>query len=258
MNRIAHILALSFGIAASTAAFPREALAQDANGFGEKGGLIVSADRLMPLFSYASATVTTKNNGREDSENDSASSIALLFGRDSTVALNPHAVPRISADFVVIPRLTVGGSFALAFGLGGSHTSERGNTTVKVDTRGGTLIGLAPRVGYVIPLGQTFAVWPRGGLAFYSLSTKSDITGNNNNIGTQTNTDSLWSLDLDPQFVWAPIPHFFASGGPLLNIPFAGSRTNENVQGNTTTTTKSDLSVFHFGLSIGLGGWFDL
>ena len=84
-----------------------------------------------------------------------------------------------------------------------------------------------------------------------------DIAGNGTK-STITDTDALWSLDLDPQFVWVPLQHFFAHFGPIVNIPFAGSTSNEVVVGGTSNTRKDDLSVFHFGLSAGLGGWFDL
>ena len=260
MKRIMRTLALSFcvsGVLATAAG--RQAAAQEANGLGEKGELIITADRLMPLLSYSSQTLTIENNGQTSKLSESSSSIALLLGREPSLLVNPHTVPRLAIDFTVIQHLTVGGSFVLAFGLGGSTTSESGNVTSKRDAPKASLVGFAPRVGYVLPLGQTFGFWPRAGLAFYSISQKQDTVSKNGNVTTTTtDTDSTWSLDLDPQFVWVPLQHFFAHFGPLLNIPFAGSRSTETVVGGTTNTTKNDLSTFHFGLSAGLGGWFDL
>ena len=98
----------------------------------------------------------------------------------------------------------------------------------------------------------------RTGFAFYSVSTKSDRLVNNNVLETTTRSDTVLSLDLDPQFVWTPIHHFFFHFGPLLNIPVSGSRSAEVTTGPMSNTAKSDLSVFHVGLSAGLGGWFDL
>lgn len=259
MKRIMRTLAITVALSSALAvATPRAASAQEANGFGEKGELIVSADRLMPIFSYSSQTVTSNQNGQDTKVSDSGTSIALLLGREPTLAVNPHTVPRIALDYAVINHLTVGGSFVLAFGLGGTHQVEVGNNTQKNDAPKATVVGFAPRVGYVLPLAHTFGFWPRAGLAFYSISQKSDNTANNGNTTTTTNTDSIWSLDLDPQFVWVPMQHFFAHFGPIMNIPFAGSRSSETVVGGNSTTTKNDLSTFHFGLSAGLGGWFDL
>jgi hypothetical protein len=237
----------------------RSASAQEANGFGEKTQLIITADRLMPLFSYSSQTVTETRNGATLRTSDSGTSAAFLLGSEPSLG-SVHTIPRVALDFTVVHHLTLGGSIVLAFGLGGTHEDDFGNnTTRKGDAPKTTVIGIAPRVGYVIPLASTFAFWPRAGFAFYSVSTKtSNFQGNNNIEIVTTNNDSLLSLDLDPQFVWAPIPHFFFHFGPLVNVPLSGSRSVETATGATSNTTKSDLSVFHFGISAGLGGWFDL
>jgi hypothetical protein len=258
MKRIMRPLAFSFGVSTVLAAvIPQEASAQEASSFGDKGELIITADRLMPLFSYSSQTVTTTPAGQEVKVTDSGTSLALLLGREPALTINPHSIPRIAIDYSVIDHLTLGGSFVLAFGLGGSHTTEAGNNTQKNDAPKATVVGFAPRVGYVLPITETFGFWPRAGIAFYSVSWKEeDIRGGN--TVTTTTKDSSWSIDLDPQFVWVPLQHFFVHFGPLLNIPFAGSRSTEVVQGGTSSTTSNDLSVFHFGLSAGLGGWFDL
>jgi hypothetical protein len=236
----------------------RSACAQEANGLGEKSQLIVTVDRLMPLFSYSSESVTNTQNGGTLKTTDSGSSAALLFGREPSLGV-VHTIPRVAIDFTIVRHLTLGGSIAVAFGLGGSHEEDFGNNSSrKSDAAKTSIIGFAPRVGYVIPLGSTFAFWPRAGFAFYSVSTKTNGVGQNNVETTTTVNDSLLSLDLDPQFAWAPIPHFFFHFGPIVNVPLSGSRSIENTVGTNSNTVKNDLSVFHFGLSAGLGGWFDL
>jgi hypothetical protein len=232
--------------------------AQDVNGFGEKTQLIVTVDRLMPLFSYSSQSVTNTQGGGVLKSTDSGTSSAFLFGREPSLGI-VHTIPRVAFDFTVVKHLTLGGSLAIAFDLGGTHEDDFGNnTTRKSDASKTTIIGIAPRVGYVFPIASTFAFWPRAGFAFYSVSTKTNSLNNNNVETTTTANDSLLSLDLDPQFVWAPVQHFFFHFGPLVNIPLSGSRSVENATGANANTTKFDLSVFHVGLSAGLGGWFDL
>ncbi len=249
--------------AAAMAPGTAHAQQQEANGFGEKSQLILSVDRLMPLFSYSSQSVTfTRANGVTDKSSDSGTSMAFFLGREPNLGV-VHTVPRVAFDFTIIRHLTLGGAFAFAIGLGGSHEETPGNgVTTKRDASKTTVVGFAPRVGYIIPLGDVFAFWPRAGFAFYSVSTKTPRLVNAPGPGqveiTETNSDSVFSLDLDPQFAWTPVQHFFIHFGPLVNIPLSGSRSAETVQGPTTTTEKADLSVFHFGLSAGLGGWFDL
>lgn len=252
---VARVLLTSLGIAGvACVSAPREASAQDAQGFGEKHQLILGVDRLMPVLGYTSQTLTSTQGGATRKSTDSGTSMAVLLGREPSLGV-VHTLPRVAFDFTIVRRLTLGGSFAFAFGLGSSHEETFGNTpTQKSDGRKTTIVGFAPRVGYVLPLGHVFAFWPRAGFAFYSVSTKTPLF-NNGNVTSQTDSDTVFSIDLDPQFVWTPVRHFFINFGPLVNIPLGGSRSTENAGGNTT---KVDLSVFHAGISAGLGGWFDL
>ena len=262
--RILHAVAMSLAVAGALASAPRTASAQvsanEANGFGEKHQLIITVDRLMPLLSYSSQSVTATQGGTTLKTTDSAVSSSFLFGREPTDVVNVHTLPRVAFDFAIINHLTLGGAFAFAFGLGGKQERQLGNNngTSSTDSPKTTVFGFAPRVGYVLPLGHVFAFWPRVGFAFYSVSTKTENTVMGGVVQSSTQSDTFFSLDLDPQFVWAPIQHFFFHFGPLLNIPLSGSRSVEVPQGAGSVTTKSDESLFHFGISAGLGGWFDL
>jgi hypothetical protein len=251
------------GAAAAIAAlaWSGQAGAQDAKGFGEKGQLILSADRLFPLFSYTSFSTTETDNNVTTTQTDKGSSFVLLLGAEPGVS-SIHTVPRVAVDFTVIKGLTVGGSVVLAFGLGGSSNTETntGGQSVSrsTDAPSRTIIGIGPRVGYILPLGDIIAIWPRGGFSFYSVSEKQTTTQQNGGDVVDKNSDTIFSLDIDPQLAIVPIQHFFFHVGPLLNIPLSGSRSHDHTAGATTTTTKIDLSIWHFGISTGIGGWFDL
>ena len=261
MSRLprAAVCASSFVAAvALQTATPGIAAAEGANGLGDKHSLILSVDRLIPVLSYSSQTVTTTANNISLKTTDSGTSTAIFFGREPSLGI-VHTVPRIAFDYAIIDHLTLGCALAFAIGLGGSHSEDLPNGVTRKDDSGKTsVIGFAPRVGYVIPFGNLFAFWPRAGFAFYSVSTSIPSVGPNNTPVTTTNSDSVYSLDLDPQFAWVPMHNFFVHFGPLINIPIGGSRSVEVKTGNRSDTTDNGLSVFHFGLSAGLGGWFDL
>lgn len=237
--------------------------AGDANGMGQKGQLIVSADRLFSLFNFTSFSVTRTVNGNSVTQSQSGSSMALLWGQEETVLegggrlTDPHTVPRLAIDFTVIDRLTLGGTLVLAFGLGGSTEVKAGNTTSSTDSPTTTVFGIAPRVGYIIPVGEVLAIWPRGGFSFYSQSTKSKDTQNNNTVTTSV-SGSQFSLDLDPVLAIVPIPHLFFTVGPLVNIPLTGTFKTTVENGANTVERSDDLSIFHFGIAAGMGGWFNL
>jgi hypothetical protein len=251
MRASATLLGLA-GVACVSA--PGNAAAQDAQGLGEAHQLIVGVDRLLPVLGYTSQTESRTQGGQTLESTESGTSMAVLLGREPSLGV-VHTLPRIAFDYTIVRRFTLGGSFAFAFGLSSSREDDFGNNNSrKSDGPTSSIVGFAPRVGYILPLGHVFSFWPRAGFAVYSVSTKTPQV-NGPNVTSRTDSDTVFSVDLDPQFVWTPVQHFFINFGPLLNIPLSGSRSTEDAGGGST---KTDLSVFHLGLSAGLGGWFDL
>lgn len=241
-----------------------------ANGFGEKGQLILTADRLVPVFSYTYGTVTHQQNNGETTTSSSGSGLSLLFGQNLAdtgtrgVPINVHTIPRVAFDITVIRSLTVGAGVAFGFGLGGTNEVEtRPNggraTSTSNDAPTATAIGFTPRVGYIVPIGSVFAFWPRLGMGIYSISSSHEEPAPGNAVATVKTNDTLFSLDLDPQFAIVPLEHFFFHVGPVVNIPLTGSRSGERTIGNNTTPLSSDdATMFNFGISAGLGGWFNV
>jgi hypothetical protein len=241
-----------------------------ANGLGEKGELIISADRLIPLFSFTHASATTTaNNGVELTTSQSGTGLSLLWGRNfgfaadtGTFVVNVHTLPRVGFDYAVIEHLTLGGSVALGFGLGGTTEQqiEAGPVvnTRKTDAPRATAIGFAPRVGYVLPLTDILAFWPRAGFGIYSVTAKTDQTDNNGVVTTDSVTDTLFSLDLDPELAIVPMEHFFFTAGLLVDVPITGSRSTKTTTGSSSRSVSNDVSLFQLGITASLGGWFNL
>lgn len=243
--------------AAVLLAAPETAHAQAAaTGEFGRSHLIISADRAMGLFSYASTTTTIERpNGITTEETTSGPGISLLVGGNPT---NVHNLPRFSIDYALAMGLTIGGSVPFSVGLGGTReTTVTGRAPSSVDTPTVTLIGLVPRVGYVLHLSDTFSFWPRGGFAYYSSTEKS--TGINGQGVTEVTTvsNSYFSIDIDPQFVITPLPHLGVTVGPMINIPIAGSREIETKTGSVVQPAlDADHTVFNFGLNVGLLTYF--
>jgi hypothetical protein len=240
--------------------------AADTKGMAEKGNLFISADRLIPLFNYTHGSVTRTTPGGVDlTDSVSGTSLSLLFGYSPelgrTGLVNVHTIPRIAFDISIIRHLTLGAGIAFAFGLGGSveHEAAQGNgkVTTSTDLPSTTAIGFTPRVGWLLPLSDLFAFWPRAGIGIYSLSSATDVN-QNANLGTVKSSATIFSLDLDPQFALVPYEHFFIHAGPIMNIPLSGSVSTTTTVGANQTKTTFDASIFSFGLSAGIGGWFNI
>lgn len=230
--------------------------------FGARRQLVVTADRLVPLLGYTSQSVTATDGDTTTKTTDSGISLAFLVGREPGFGAM-HTVPRVAFDFTFMDRLTIGTSFTLAFGIDGTHTEERrprqGPATVRENTiPGATLLGFGPRVGYVLTLHENLAFWPRAGIAFYSLESQREQTSNVGVTSTASVTDTAFSLDLDPQLVWTPLAHVLVHAGPLANLPLSGAHETGFAQGSDLKDRSDHLTIFHFGVSAGLGVWFDL
>jgi hypothetical protein len=227
--------------------------------FGKQGEFIFSADRLVPLFGFISAKQDQPSGGNiKVTSFCNESSISLLWGSTSgdCTAEQFFTVPRVGFDYTVIPQLTVGGDLVLFFTLGGNSGTDTTNngtqTTVKGDNPGAWLFGVAPRVGYIIPFTDLFAFWLRGGLSFYTASSK--VTQNANN--TQTTSVNQFALDVDPQFVITPVPHFGFTVGLTADIPITGGHSVEVDSPGTSRTTSNWSSIFFIGVTGGVLGYF--
>lgn len=233
--------------------------------FGEQGEFILGVDRLVPLLAYQSEKTSSTVDGTTSSISDSRSSFNFLqnpFGVYSGSG-NPnfYDVPRLALDYVIIPNLTIGGNVIVGFTVGGTHEQQTtaGSTTTTKDTSepSFTLLGIAPRVGYIFALSDLFAFWPRAGFSFYSLKTTTPVT---DKMGNTTETDSTtftqFALDLEGMFVWTPLPHFGVTGGPILDIPVTGSANTAATIQSMTTTTSASFNSWHIGAGVGMITYF--
>jgi hypothetical protein len=235
------------------------AFAQDKGEFGQQGDFIFGADRLFSLFAYDSETYGTAAGN----VTVSGSSMSLLWGGNGVSGGAPtgnafaagvtsfYTAPRVGFDYVIIPHLTIGGELFAWFTLGGNTSTPAGNgTSVNTGNASGNEFGIAPRVGYIIGLNDMLSVWLRGGLSYYVANASSNPNGNgcNNNASLD-----VFGIDLDPQLVISPIPHFAFMAGPSLDWGFVGGWSVPD-QG-CRTTTSGNYNAVNFSINGGLIGW---
>lgn len=228
-------------LAASTAG------AEPVEDFGAKGHFIISADRLSPLISYTRVRAAGNNQG--DYNTTSTTSMSLLW---SGQAQDFYDIPRIGLDYVIAPKVTLGGAI---FGTLPMSSSEERTQNGVTDTRDSTRVsafGIGARIGYVIPLTPTVSFWPRGGLSYARVtSTSVDPQG----VTQGSDTVSQPALNLEPLFVIQPAPHFGIVVGPVVDLPLAGSEHTELQAMGGTLSFDTDTSQLHLGITVGLLGW---
>ena len=168
-----------------------QAMAQD---FGAQGDVSFAADRLMGFY------LILEPNDRT----------ALGLGIPAGGAF-PYTSPRLGVDFFVIDQLSVG--FQLGFF---SEDDDDGG-----DAFNGFMFH--GRVGYAAAFGESFGIWPRGGITF------SDVEDN----------DEI-ALTGEAMFYFDPVDNFGFLFGPTLDLGLAGD---------------GDESVVIGLISAGVRGW---
>jgi hypothetical protein len=124
-------------------------------------------------------------------------------------------------DYFIAPNLSVGGKVRF------DYRKNKGGST--------SALGLGPRVGYQLPLGDMFSVFPKVGFFFEHVGSSA--------TGAPSTSYNLLSLSIDVPFLWHPVPHFFIGIGPTLFANIAGA-----------TSGQRDVQ---FGLVSTVGGFFD-
>lgn len=231
---------------------------------GERGQFIVSADRLVPLFSWTRVAQdafpgAVPAGASNQFSTQTQTSFSLFWGSGFTPQQPGElffAVPRVGFDYVVIPRLTVGTDLAFFFTVGSSTSTEtdlqNGGTVNASGGNGNTYVfGIAPRVGYLMPLGNLpLYFWGRGGFSFYTATNTNDGATVHNNV-------NQLAFDLEPTLVWTPVTHFGLTASIDGDVPLYGrhSTTTFGNNGQTVTDFTANSSEAFFGITLGMLGY---
>jgi len=186
----------------------------------------------------------------------SGTAVNLLWGGNNNIVgedFDLYSAPRVGFDYAVIPSLTLGGSIGYLHRSGKTEVSENG-VSASTDTPTGNGFVINPRIGYALSLTPTIAIWPRGGVTYFTANEKTTSMAGT----TRTTSISGFAVSLDPQLVISPVPHFAFMVGPVADIPLAGHVTNERVNTMTgiSTSTETSTKVTNFGITAGVLGYF--
>jgi opacity protein-like surface antigen len=249
MIRIIMILAILVGVLVPAGS----ACAEEGQGtfrFGSRG-IIVSAERLIPLTSYESVK-TTQSDGSSETKSDL--SLGLLSNAPYTAFGTFYNLPRIAFDWIPVHNLTLGGAIWLYTELTASDSrSPAGSSSTSTDQPKVTYWGFAPRVGYVVPLSDVLSLWPRIGVEYHNVSASSVN-------GSVSPSVDQFAIDTEVMLVISPWNHFGFTVGPTIDIPVTGKSTSAAATGTgttgTATATNFDSTMFQVGVSAGMLGHF--
>jgi len=239
MRRSALVVGLALGIL--TAAGSASA-ADETGGIASQGQFIVSVDRVFSLISYQDF----KQGPDANNSSTSTTNFGLITSHPAPPTL--FAVPRFALDYTVTSNITVGGSLFLLATLGSTGTTTVDSKSTSSPAPKLTYLGIAPRVGYILPITETFAFWGRLGFTYAAGTTSTTTTQANGTTTSTSATTSEFALDVEPMFVFSPVSHFGFTFGPTIDIPLTGSLSSGG--------QSVDSSQFYVGLQTGILGYF--
>jgi hypothetical protein len=213
--------------------------------FGQKGQFVISGERLFGLV-LASSSTSEIDDGVEVERTVSYTTFNLLMNPSQ---FTTYATPRIGFDYLVIDRLTLGGSLGFATGSGEVEQEAAGVSQTQ-DTGSWNAFLLAPRVGYAFMFTPVLGIWPRGGITFL-------LGGSEDEDGYPKTSSSRLALTMEVPFVITPLPHVGFTFAPTLDLGLTGSDevTTLNDMG-VETTTERDVVATDFGIQAGMFVYF--
>jgi hypothetical protein len=228
-NRVARQMSRILGLLGFVAAVvPASAARAD---IGDVGVVSVSVDR---LFGFNQTKLTRSTNNTESSY--SRTDFSLLVPATSTA----YSTPRLAIDLAVADRVTVGGALGVIISSASSNQTV-GSVTAETSSGSGTGIILAPRGGYLLPLGSSAKLWLRAGITYFQTSSKGD------NTDSEVSTHGF-ALDLEPTFLYMLGSHVGMTIGAVIDLPLSGE--SKTTIGSASTST--DTKVRNLGLVAGL------
>jgi hypothetical protein len=211
--------------------------------------VIIDADRLMPLLTYESVTLTNPNNSNQSVSVNAVSTGLLTNGAQLTF----YSLPRLGFDVVAGSNFTVGASAWVYTNLSESATLKLQNTSTSQDVPKTTYWGVAPRLGYLLPLTDTIALWPRAGVEYHKENSSTVTTNGVTSGGAQL---YQFAIDLDGTLVFTPVEHFGITATVYGAIPVVGGESGLIVGGTTVGTGASfDAAQLAIGGTIGMLGY---
>ena len=236
------ILATGFGVSAMVLAVGT-AQAADEPPFGKAGELSIGSD----LNLVATGSLITLAGGSFSGGGGSLLTPATMLDIGGTSTSNNGGsqigfAVAPAADYFVIDNLSLG--LELLFGYQSyspgsvTLTTPAGSTTTSPPSTNLTEYGIAPRVGYNIPIGGSVSIWPKVFFehAGYSVGGAGKGYGNIQLLGAYV------------PVLYHPTPHFYVGLGPNILTELGASSDGQSAMSKITS----------YGIFGSAGGWFKI
>jgi hypothetical protein len=222
--------------------------------------LALSAEKLFGYHHWSYASTVSKLDGQPPPVGiDAASSgdqVAVLTGGSftgsGTVAINPHAVPRLGVDLAVVQGITLGAAVTY-YSAGGDLDITEGFVELHRKNARISVFGGTARLGYAHLFTDAFGMWARLGFTYgtQSVTFWSYPTPGSNPTENQL---SIRHSSFDPELVAMLMPA--KNFGLLVGLSAAlGLGGGYEYRTGGATVEEGTGSLSDMGVTAGLMGW---
>jgi hypothetical protein len=160
-----------------------------------------------------------------------------------------------SLDIFVINHLSLGGMIQIAYTTASESQPRNATQSQSTDLPSNTSFAILPRAGWMFPLTDRWAIWPRAALGYVSNAVGS-VSAAGGNVAATGSSVSGFAIDLDVGVLFRVNETFFLRLAPELGwMPGAGNSVT--VPGTPKPITEG-ASYLDFSLTGGIGIMFDL
>lgn len=218
----------------------------------EDGRFLIGVERISGVVGWYSRSTDENDFGRFERERRGAQLhvfAATAHVGDDRNSIQFSGTPRVTFDYLTGFGMTLGG-FAAVLGSTGNEDLVVNDVEQEEITAPDTISVLTGlRVGWVVPVSQRFAFWPRAGAA-YSLQRVFGPAG-------ARLTVQVLQVNLEPTFFLSLAPHVGLLLHPFLDLGVAGSvKTSFVITGLPSQSSTGSLRMHAAGAAIGLVAHF--
>ena len=208
---------------------------------GEEMQFVFGVDRVMGI-SWDRLTLESDVGGTTVTQTTKTTNISL-FGSGGGQTTN---IPRLALDFFVTEGISIGGSLVyLHRSISQELDPDPGNASGDVGS--GSLFAIHPRVGYAYPFDETFSIWPRLGITYFSYTEEV--------IDVSETTTSGFDLTGEVMLGISPMSNFAILIGPYLDLGLSGTQETTDLSPGGATT-ELDSTLTSFGLAVSIVGYY--
>ncbi len=194
--------------------------------------------------------VLTNDTSEGDNNTVTGSSLGFSLGfspalagfQGNTATTSWYSAPRVGADYILPSGLTLGGGLGYAYVSASTEDDPDGGDPDETNLPSRSALLLSPRLGFWAPLQDAWAIWPRAGVTYVSIT-----YGEEEDVNAQELVSSRTAFTIEAPLVWMA-GQLGLAVTPTIDVGIGGKVEQDGDE------AEEEFSATEFGLQFGLFG----